>query len=238
MIKGFGGFAFLLFLALCAEIGTFGPGGAIWFLSLILVVTGTVASVFFYLPASFEKEGLVRLQAYAHIHPAKTIDAIHEVSSQVRKDGLLSLESVRGGITDRWLLYVTKKMMEGFDQKAILPVLQNERIRIAELFSELDTYQDRIVSSIPLYGLVGTISHLMFFLSKPESNLVSASFVPFLLSIVFQLVFSFWSQRQIDELAACSRSYHAVIEEGAAGLIEGVHADLLRDRLISRITHA
>ena len=238
MIKGFGGLAFLFFLVLAAEIGTFGHGFAIWFLSLMMLAAGIVSAVFFYLPVAFEKDGLVKIQAYSRIQPRKTIESIHSICEQIRKDGLLSLESVRSGISDQKLLYVTKKMMEGFDQKAIFPILKNERIRIEQLIAELQAYQNRIVSTIPILGLTATVSHLVMGLSKPDSVFNGAGFIPFLLSMVIQMVFSFWSQRQIDEWSDCAQNYHAVMEDGVSGLLEGVHADLLRDRLLSRITHA
>ncbi len=238
MIKGFGGFAFLFYLGMVVEIGTFGHGFAIWILSLMMLAAGIVSAACFYIPIAFEKEGLLRIQAYARIHPHRIIESIHAISEQIRKDGLLSLESVRSGITDQKLLYVTKKMMEGFDQKAILPVLRNDSIRAAQLFQDLRTYQERIASIIPILGLVATLTHLMMGLSKADFVFNGSSLIPFLISLLVQLMFTFWTQHQMDEWFDCAQNYHAVMEEGASGLLEGIHADLLRDRLLSRITHA
>jgi chemotaxis protein MotA len=237
MIKGFGILSFLLFLILCAQIGTFGPGFAVWFLSALMVISGTVSSVFFFLPAALEKGGLQHLKSFSYYQPLALVDTIHEIAEQVRKDGLLSIESIRQDIKDSWLQYALKKMVEGFDQNSILPVIRNEGIRSAELFTMLEQFKERVSSAIPLFGLAGSLSHLMFFLSKNDQSLVAASFVPFLFSVLLQVVFSMWIQSQIDFLSDRSRIYHVVLEEGIAGIQSGIHADLLKDQLVARINH-
>ena len=68
--------------------------------------------------------------------------------------------------------------------------------------------------------------------------MLAASFVPFFLSILTQLSLSLWFQRKLDFLSGQSRNYHLVLEDGVAGLGEGISADMLRDRLKARITHA
>jgi len=238
MIKGFGILSFLLFLILCAQIGTFGPGFAVWFLSALMVLSGALASVFFFLPPALENGGLQYLKSCSYLKPMALVDSIHEIAEQVRKDGLLSLESIRQEIKDQWLQYALKKMVEGFDQNAILPVIRNEGIRSAELFAMLEQFKERVSAAIPLYGLTGSLSHLMFFLSKNDQSLVAASFVPFLFSVLLQIVFSMWIQNQIDFLSERSKNYHVVLEAGIAGIQSGVHADLLKDQLIARINHA
>ncbi len=55
MIKGFGIFSFFVFLILCFQIGEFGPGFAVWFLSLLLVSSGVTAYALFLFPESMEE---------------------------------------------------------------------------------------------------------------------------------------------------------------------------------------
>jgi len=238
MIKGFGIFSFVLFLLLSTQIGSFGPGFAIWFLSFILIVTGTIASAMYFLPPAFVPKAFLPIEYYAWVKPVALIESIHEISDLIRKEGLLSLESIRSSIRDPWLQYSTKKMMEGFEVKAILPVIRNEGTKAQALFVEAETYKDRVLGTVPLYGLAGSLMHLIEFLSKKEPHLAAASFVPFLISVLIQLALSLWVQKRLDYLADQSRNYHAVLEDGIAGLGEGISADVLKDRLMARITHA
>jgi chemotaxis protein MotA len=238
MIKGFGVLAFALYLLLCFQIGTFGPGVAIWFLSLILISAGIVSSILFFLPPVFESKALLPIQLYAWVNPRALIDSFCEVCDLIRKDGLLSLESARQSIRDPWMQYALKKMSEGFEPKMVLPVIRNEGLKSAALFEQADLYKDRVLNTIPLFGLVASLFHLMGFLQSNEPHLVSASFVPFVISILLQMVLSLWIQRRFDFLSDRAKNYHAVLEEGVAGLGDGISADVLKDRLMARITHA
>ncbi len=238
MIKGFGIFAFVLFLLLCTQIGSFGPGFAIWFLSLILIVSGTIASALFLLPPAFEQKSFLPIQCYGWVNPSAMIETIHGICDLIRKEGLLSLESVRGTVKDHWLQYSLGKFMEGFDSGSILPVLRNEGQKSTVLFAAAESYLDRVLITVPLYGLAGSLAHLMEFLGKSDSLSIAASFVPFFLSILLQVSLSLWFQRKLDFLSAQARNYHLVLEDGVAGLGEGISADMLKDRLKARITHA
>jgi chemotaxis protein MotA len=238
MIKGFGILALALYLLLCTQIGTFGPGVAIWILSLILITAGTVSSALFYLPPVFEPKAFLPIQLYAWVNPKALIESFCDVCDLIRKDGLLSLESARQSIRDPWMQYALRKMSEGFEPKMVLPVIHNEGLKSAALFAEAESYKDRVLSTIPLFGLIASLFHLMVFLQKNDPHLASASFVPFVLSILMQLVLSLWIQRRIDFLSDRAKNYHAVLEEGVAGLGDGISADVLKDRLMARITHA
>ena len=71
-----------------------------------------------------------------------------------------------------------------------------------------------------------------------DPSLIAASFIPFLLSIFIQIIFSAWAQGQIDFLADQHRLYYAVLENGISGIQDGINADVLRDQLMARIDHA
>ena len=238
MIKGFGAFSFLFFLFLCAQIGGFGPGFVVWFLSILLVTTGTLSYSFFIFPASFESHGYSKLKSFAAFNPSMLVNSIHEIATIARKDGLFAVESIRKDVKDPWLQYSLKRMIEGFDQQSIMPVIRNEQIRIQEHLQTFAVYQDRVSGSIVLFGLAGSLSHLMAFLSKGDQSLVAASFVPFFVSILFQLAFNFWFQGRVDQWADQSRLYYSILETGISGIQNAVHADVLKEQLESRITHA
>jgi flagellar motor component MotA len=238
MIKGFGIFSFFVFLILCVQIGEFGPGFAIWFLSLILVVTGMGAYALFLFPQSMEEHGFKKLTLFSKVAPLELIQSISEISSVVRKDGLLATESLRKDLKDPWLQYSLKKMIDGYDKNVIVQVIRNEHLRYHEQFLSLEKFKDRVTGSIALVGLAGSISHIMYFLSKDDPTLIAASFAPFLLSVIIQIIFSSWTQSRIDFLLDQSRVYYAIIENGVSGIQDGVNSDVLRDQLMARITHA
>ena len=238
MIKGFGIFSFLVFLILCVQIGEFGPGFAVWFLSLLLLASGVTAYALVLFPESLEGQAIKKLKAFSKVAPVELIHSISEVSAVVRKDGLLATESIRKDLKDPWLQYALKKMIDGYDKNTIVHVIRNEHLRYHEQFLSLETYKERVANSIALFGLAGSLSHIMYFLSKDDPTLIAASFVPFLFSVLIQLCFSAWSQSKIDFLLDQSRIYYSVIENGVSGIQDGVNSDVLRDQLMARINHA
>ena len=235
MIKGFGIFAFFVFLIVCSQIGEFGPGFTMWFLSIMLVFSGTAAFALFLYPRSFEEQGLKKLFAFAAMKPHALVNTISDIASVVRKDGLLATESIRKDLKDPWLKYSLKKMIDGYDKNVIIHVIRNEHLRYHEQFLSLEKYKDRISTTIPLVGLAGSLAHVMSFLAKNEPGLIAASFIPFLFSILFQLFFSSWGQSRIDFLLDQFRLYYALLENGISGIQEGTNAEVLKDQLFGRL---
>lgn len=238
MIKGFGVFSFVVFLGLCRIIGEFGPGFPVWFLSIIMIGAGVTAYALFLFPRSMEEYGFAKLKAFSSVNPDELINAIAEVSAVVRKDGLLATESVRKDLTDRWLQYALKRMVDGYDKNVIIPVIRNEHLRFHEQFMLVESYKERLTNAISLFGLIGSLSHLLYFLTKDDPTLIGASFVPFLVAVIVQVCFGAWAQSKIDYLADQSRVYYGILENGVAGIQDGVNSDVLKDQLMARITHA
>jgi len=238
MIKGFGIFSFLVFLMLCTQIGEFGPGFGIWFLSFLLITSGLAADALFLFPKSFERHGFKKLLVFADRNPETLVTTIAEIAEVVRKDGLLATEGLRKDLKDPWLVYALKKMMDGHEKSVIVQVIRNEHLHFHEQFLNLEKYKERLSNSIPLFGLVGSLAHLIHFLAKDDPSLIAASFIPFLLSILLQILFNAWAQGNIDFLTDQHRSYYAVLENGVSGIQDGVNAEVLRDQLMARIDHA
>lgn len=238
MIKGFGAFAFVFFLFLCASIGSFGAGLTVWLLSVLLVVSGTLSYSLFAFPSTFESHGYTKLKKYSQIQSPILVSSICDVAAIVRKDGLFAADTIRKELKDPWLQYSLKKMIEGFDQSAILPAIRNEQARMLEHCKTWLNYHERISSSIPLIGLVGSLCHLMADLSGTEVNSVSAAFIPFLISILFQLAFQSWYQSQSDQLEDGVRLYYSLLENGISGISSAISSEVLKEQLEARITHA
>lgn len=238
MIKGFGVFSFAVFLVLCSQIGEFGPGGAVWFLSLLLIASGVTAYALFLFPESMEEHGFKKLKAFAHVNAPELVKTIAHISEVVRKDGLLAAEGLRKDVRDPWLQYSLKKMIDGYDKNVIVQVIRNEHLRYHEQFLALEQYKERVTNAIPLFGLAGSLAHVMYFLAKDDPKLIAASFVPFLFSLLIQLSFSAWTQSKLDFWVDQSRIYYAVLENGVAGVQDGTNSEVLRDQLSARITHA
>jgi flagellar motor component MotA len=238
MIKGFGGFSFFVFLVLCLQIGEFGPGFAIWFLSFLLIGSGIVADALFLYPKSFEERGFKKILAFAAVSPVNLVNTITEIAGVVRKDGLLATESLRKDLKDPWLVYALKKMIDGYEKSVIVQVIRNEHLHFHEQFLSLEKYKERVSGSIALFGLAGSLSHIIHFLSKDDPTLIAASFIPFLLSSLIQIVFNAWAQSKIDFLTDQHRVYYAILENGISGIQDGINADVLRDQLMARIDHA
>lgn len=238
MIKGFGVFSFFVFLMMCMQIGEFGPGFAVWFLSLLLIGSGFIADALFLYPQSFEERGFKKLLGFEKVSPVALVNTIAEIAAVVRKDGLLATESLRKDLKDPWLVYALKKMIDGYEKSVIVQVVRNEHLHFHEQFLSLEKYKERLSGSIALFGLAGSLSHIIHFLSKDDSTLIAASFVPFLLSILIQILFNAWAQSKIDFLTDQHRVYYSILENGISGIQDGINADVLWDQLMARIDHA
>lgn len=235
MIKGLGVFTFCVFLGVASQIGEFGPGFAIWFLSLLLVVSGVCSFAFLLYPESLTDDAVKKI--FKTNLPSQNIQLIKSVENAaavIRKDGLLASEGLRKEADDPWLKYALKKMMDGFEKNLVIHAVRNEHLRYHEQFFTIEKYKEKIAGVMTLVGLVGSLCHIMYFL-KNDTGFISVSFVPFLISILMQIIFSAVAQNKIDQLMDQSRLYYAILENGISGIYDGVNSEILRDQLLVRV---
>ncbi len=236
MIKGFGYFALFVFLVLCSQMGGYTPGFAVWFISFLLVASGSIALAGIQFPEELDNGHFQQL-LNAHRAPIKQLtQEIEELAIVIRRDGLLAAEGLRKEMKDPLLKYLIKKVMDGFERPHLVQVVQNQAKRQEELFSMLQSYFDRVLQMIPVVGLIGSLFMMMDYFRAPSSALVlSIVFAPFLVALFFQLLLQSFYQKQITDALDRGRLYFTIVEEGIIGIQEGLNADLLRDKIQFRL---
>ena len=234
MIKGFGYFSLFVFLILCSQIGGFLPGFSIWFLSILLVISGTLAFGLLQLPIEIQDGAIQHLLVFSDVDTQKMVQEFETLSSTIRRDGLLSIESIRRDLEDPFLRYLLKRVINGFEKNQIASVIHNRFLRTQELFTIGHTYFDRMLQVIPVVGLIGSLFQIMDVLSSDHGS-IAVVFIPFVFSLILQQVLqSLFLEKMVRSLDG-ARVYHLVLEEGIGGIQDGVNAELLRDKLKARL---
>lgn len=238
MIKGFGYFAFFVFLMLCSQIGGFSPGFTIWFLSILTVVSGSVAFSFLQFPKELEEGMLKHLLTFESRDSKKLIGELEELAQAIRRDGLLATESLRKDLKDPLIKYLLKRIMDGFEKAQLNQLVRNQMIRYQELFMIAKSFYDHCLQVVPVVGLIGSLFMMMDSLKSTTSQSagsIAVIFIPFVFSLIFQqLLQALYQERLIVALDRC-RLYYTLVEEGMNGIQDGVNSDLLRDKMLGRL---
>ena len=238
MIKIFGFFTFFVFIVLGSQIGGMAPGFSIWFISLLLVLSGTLTVALLQFPNELE-EGRLSLLLNSHlVSQQRLIQEVEVLAQVIRRDGLLAVEGLRKEMKDPLLKYLLKRVMDGFEKQHLVGTLQNQTKRQEELFQMLQSYFDRVAQFIPAVGLVGSLFVMMdYFKASSASGTATLSllFVPLLLALLMQFVVQSIFQKYITDALDRSRLYFTLMEEGILGIQEGLNAELLRDKMQFRL---
>lgn len=238
MIKSFGVFAFLAYLLLCTQLGGFASGFSIYFLCALTLVFGAVALICFTATEDVLNGAFKEILKPLPMTAQKLIEDLEDLSSTIRRDGLLTLEAKRKDIKDAFLRYLLKKVMDGFEKAQLLPVLRNQALRRAELIRTAESFLERLNSLLPTLGLLPCLFMIMDFLNQGKSsatiNSLPTVFIPFALALLIQMVLSAWSGRFFDQLKEDVKLYYVIMEEGVSGIQDGMNPELLKDKLRAR----
>lgn len=238
MIKSLGVFSLLVYLILASQMGGFSPGISIYFLSFLSIIAGCSTVLLLTAPRDITDGAYHIIRAPLPMPLPALAAELEELALLVRRDGLLSLEAKRKDIKDPLLKMLLKRVMDGFEKNQILPVLRNQATRRAELIRACEIYFDRFLGMLPTVGLIPSLWMLMEYLNQSNKNQGPGSlptlFVPFLISLVLQVVLSSVAGRFFDDLKEEVKLYYVVLEEGLSGVQEGMNSDLLREKLTAR----
>ncbi|MBC7396705.1 MAG: hypothetical protein H7333_04605, partial [Bdellovibrionales bacterium] len=110
-----------------------------------------------------------------------------------------------------------------------------------ELIRACEIYFDRFLFCLPSIGLIPSLWMMMDYLNEPLKGSGPGSlptlFIPFLMAMLLQLIFSALSGKFFDDLKEEVKLYYVVMEEGLSGIQDGMNSELLRDKLSARISH-
>jgi len=172
--------------------------------------------------------------------PATIIETIVGLSTQARKEGILSLEATADKLEDPFMRKGIKMLVDGADPEYILDVLSLEIESIEErhnknagIFSQAGTYAPTLGVLGAVFGLIAAMSHIDDINMMAEA--VAAAFIATILGIFtgyvlwnpFSNKLKVKSKHEIDE--------KNMIIEGLLSIQKGEAPMLVRDKLMSML---
>ncbi len=239
MFKGFAFVLLAVFLGLSVISGSSESGVGFFLITGFTFALGCGSAMFFSLPPGFLNETFGPVREQLPSTPEVLAAQIESVAAVIRQDGLLALEGKRREIRNPGLKYLLKKIMDGFEGKDLVPLIANQRVRRGELLDEAALVLARLNGFLPQVGLVQSLILISTILSQaPRSKDavgVAQAFLPFLISLVLQMVFESFGAQLISQKRSECELYFSVLEEGVVGIQKGENPDLVRDRIRARI---
>jgi flagellar motor component MotA len=238
MFKGLGWIGFGVFVLMNTLLVQSGPGLGFFIGAAFVVILGCGSVFLLNLPDGFFK-------IYKGLHSPMSLDAselvtrLEEISSLIRQDGLLALESRRKDLKDSNLSYLLKRIMDGFEAKDLIPWIQNQRKQKMEQLQVFEDVLDRVLGLLPSVGLVSSLILISGVLSGSDRGReiigMAHVFTPFLMTLGVQLLLDSEFGKMRNEFQLQFEQYFSTLESGISGIQSGLNPELLSDRLRIRI---
>lgn len=235
MIKGLGVFLMVLYAGFSFQLEGFGPGLSFGIVLVLTLVSGLGAVYCLAAPEGWNPGSWSLMGAPYSLNPDSMIRELETLARTVRQEGLLALESRRKDLKDPFLRHLMKKVMDGHEKSALLPLVRSQcetRFRIIELNRD---FFERFAGLVPLVGLVPTLVMLGSLLMRTGSSGFGLAFVPFGFMLFFQLVLEAGFGGQFESLREETRMHFDLLEEGLTCIQDGVTVELVGDRLRSKV---
>lgn len=166
--------SFLLGIAVCAvaiALVALGGGNPVLlfdYRALLLVLCGTLASVFVTLPFSAVREELASILASLRraADPHKLMQEILEFARIARRSGILSLEGKEKQVRDPILKKGLVLLADSADHETVRSILEKEADCISHREKSAQEYIERTAAFAPGIGMVGTLVEIVQMLYK------------------------------------------------------------------------
>ena len=230
----------LAFLGLSVISSSSESGFGFMILTSITFAIGSMSALFFSIPPGFFDSILGPIREALPSSPEALANQIESIAAVIRQDGLLALEGKRREIRNTGLKYLLKKIMDGFEAKDLIPLIENQKMRRRELVDEVASVLNRLSGFLPQVGLVQSLILISGILSQSTRSKdaigVAQAFLPFLMSLVLQMILESFGAQAISMKRTENELYFSVLEEGVVGIQKGENPELVRDRIRARIT--
>jgi flagellar motor component MotA len=235
-VFGFAGFGLFVF---SSALLIRSDAGIVFFLGVLgSTLIGCASVLLLSLPGRWEGIRNV-IGGWRNREVGELVAAIEEVTSVIRQDGLLALESRRKELKDQNLGYLLKKIMAGFEAKDLIPWIHSQRNLNRESIQILLEMSERFAGLVPATGLVSSLILLSGVLSAPDRPReligVAQTFIPFMITLALQVLLDSGLGKKFAELRVVSEQYYEILEIGVSGIQSGLNPELLSDRMRARI---
>ncbi|MCL2416081.1 MAG: MotA/TolQ/ExbB proton channel family protein [Defluviitaleaceae bacterium] len=147
-----------------AAIGAFGDPG-----SVMVVIGGTVASVFIAQPLS-RVLGAIGAVKFVFMPPkfdhGEAISRIITLSNLARREGVLALEASAQNMDDPFLKKGVMLIVDGGEPELVRSVLETEMSFVENRHNDLRAVWDMVASFAPAWGMVGTMVALVLMMQN------------------------------------------------------------------------
>ncbi len=132
--------------------------------SVVIVIGGSIASVFIGFPTESVKEAVKAAKNAFTTEPmevSETIRLLSELSNRARREGLLSLEAAAEEATDDFLQRGLRMVVDGHEADAVEEVLYSELDKMEERHRASIAVWDALGAYAPAMGMIGTLIGLV-----------------------------------------------------------------------------
>lgn len=212
-------------------------GGFVDIPSVIVVIGGTVASVFVMFPMSAVigsvKVGMKALFFKGH-DPNKIISQIVKLSETARKESLVALEKVK--VSDPYLKKGVLLIADGTEESLVRSVMQIELDFMKKRHLQGQGVFKGLGTMAPAFGMIGTLIGLVKMLQAlddPSSigpAMAVALLTTFYGAVMANVVFLPMSKK-LEERSIEDAMFMEIMIEGVVSIQRGDHPSIVRDKL-------
>jgi flagellar motor component MotA len=228
MIKFIATLSFVVYLVVLFNRPGTGSAGGGAIAGILSVVFGFFPAFGFTLPSNFFDGVWNSIAAPLPQSPAGLAAQMEMLSTLIRQDGLLALESKRKEIRDSDLRYFLKRILDGFESKDLVPLIETRMRTRREHLDSAEQALLRGASWLPVFGLIPS---LLLVSGAGAGFGLSLCFLPFIVVLLLQWFFESSITAKIHHWRMDSEIYHLILKEGVAGIQEGKNPEILRDRI-------
>lgn len=235
MFKGIAMVLFGGFLVLSFYLSEISEGGLFYSIWIAAFCLGSVSVGLMTLPESFAARIWRPIRSALPQTASKLAQQLEAIAKTVREEGLLALEARKKEFVDPNLRLYLKRIVEGFESKDLLPMIENQLSYRENQFREAEAFFLRYFSYLPSLGLIQSLILISRGMEqKTPMDLFQALF-PFLMALALQTFFEAPLIRWLTDEREETRRYFSVLEEGIDGIQQGHHPELLGDRIRARV---
>jgi len=228
MIKSIATLSFVVYLLVLFNLPGVGSSSGVAIAAILSVVFGFLSAFGFTLPSNFFEGVWNSIAVPLPQSPGSLATQMEMLSSLIRQDGLLALESKRKEIRDPDLRYFLKRILDGFESKDLVPLIETRMRARRERLDSAEQSLLRGASWLPVFGLIPS---LLLISGTGASFGLSLCFLPFILVLLLQWFLESSISAKIHLWRMDSEIYHLILKEGVAGIQEGKNPEILRDRI-------
>lgn len=215
------------------------------FPSVLIVLGGGLASMLIAYPFDIFKSALVMVKRVYQTAPEydylQIISEILQVSDIARKEGILALDSRLGEIENPFMVRALQMIVDGVDVELVEDILNTELDSRAMRHAEVKGAIDFFGSTVPAFGMIGTIIGLVLLLGDLDDpaaigpNMAVALITTFYGAVAANLMLIPYAKKA-EHRSATEQLYGEIILRGCLFIAAGVHPRVIQERLLAFVS--